>query len=126
MPKIMKNGIEYGGGGELYEEGEHVIGAFCGKPLYRLVLKTNITPTQSGDFWNYDVTGLNYTVANLIKCDGVVESGYNRFTIGDMNNSLMYYENAQGASARFVIRANFGGSTYTLKAVYAEYTKESI
>lgn len=31
MPKIMKNGIEYGGGGENYSEGETLIGEFFGK-----------------------------------------------------------------------------------------------
>lgn len=122
MPKIMKNGIEYGGGWEVYSETETKIGTFLGKDLYRKVIKKDLTPVQDGTNYKYDFTCDMGTIGYVTKIDGVVNRSTSgqKFTLSEMM-ALAYY---QTDGTVFTIRSTFGGNDYKLKALIVEYTKE--
>ena len=119
MPKIMKNGIEYGGGGEIYEEGEHKIGTFLGKDLYRRVFKVNVN-MPNAQLVTYDpqftVTGYATSIRGICYL-----SALNTYVTSDSYPAISMSYNGDHV---FTLFQNATSGSFACKAIVIEYTKE--
>ena len=123
MPKIIRNGITYGGGGgsgntsNKYSTEEQVIGTWIdGKPIYRKVFDYSSDPWTSGI---KDISDLNVeqiVSSYFIGCDGANGTGYQwaQGIISDARRCLYFSED-------YSQMIRIGSSYFTY--VILEYTK---
>lgn len=113
---------EIGGGEEIYNEGEHKIGTFLGKDLYRRVIKLNVLLSQDTAYtYNYPYSRIDGHIVNSYAILDNTTNMYIACNTSNFGQGACYYQRAKNA---FYIKQNATGSIY-IKALIVEYTKET-
>ncbi len=109
---------------DVYAETETGIGTFCGKTLYRRVIKpSNLTISNSGSV-AYDVS--NFGAKAVIKVDAIVKSGDPSTISGrlqDFPTGSCYYNERDN---KIHLMQSATGAAIPVIAIILEYTKENL